>query len=187
MKRSMSVFLVLVVLAGSIWICNAANISRQESTGQLKKVVYSGNCADCPQTTVNLGNYISYLAHVAIPEIKLTNMPSVSVFVYHENPLPPGWVQLGYAPEGVMGLPTWKLSDKTCVLYWKYYGTEYKTGTQFFAKFKIVVTYESAPLVNLAVQNPGTGKSLDLNWQPEPQAERINGYKVLRRERVDQK
>ena len=147
-------------------IAAVAQVARQESTNQLKKVVYSGNAANCPQLLVG-DQY--YWAQVSIPEIKLDNLPSVSAWVYSADYFPSGgWS--GINPARI------SLRDGICYLWWKDY------TNIVFTQFTIVITYEAD--TRLEVANTGTGKSLKLDWKMDAATNQVvRGYKVFRQEK----
>jgi hypothetical protein len=153
-----------------------AQVTRQESTNQLKKVVYSFNAQECPQVVMQADSQnCHHYAVVSIPEFTVENMPQHSASLFYG---------------GFPGFPsgTWQnaflfviWADGVAYVHWK---TSYSDGSESVVatQFKIVLTYETR--IELAVANPGTGKSLDLKWQANKEtAAKIRGYKVYRREK----
>jgi hypothetical protein len=173
MKRFILVLLSILVTASQSM---AGGITRQESTGQLKKVVYSGNYADCPQVVVNVQDNTYYWAKVLIPELTFANMPAISVFTNGEV--------FPYVPATNLwsGVHTAGYREGEYYIYWKRTNTNWGPDQNpqiYYTQFKIVVIYEPG----LQVQNPGTGTSLRLEWNVGGEGEKIRGYKVWRREK----
>src|SRR5271156_1617672 len=70
---------ILICLAGLfVQMLHAQILVRQQSSNQIKKAVYSGDASKFPQ----IYNGGTYYAIIPIPEINLTNMPSVTVWIY---------------------------------------------------------------------------------------------------------
>lgn len=181
-----TVLLALVLLA--VTTSRVVAVSRQESTKELKKAVYSGTVTECEQVTEQIGSgdwyTVFWYARVVIPEIRLDNMPNISVF----GRTPYGqWAQFSEeTPTGQDGTYPSRVCvlDGVCFLNWKVAEHNYPSIRHVvqFTRFKIVITYESG--TELGVENSGTGKSLDLEWHTDDEtAKKIRGYKVQRREK----
>lgn len=143
-------------------------VTRQKSAGILRKVVYSGNTADCDQVISGT----RYDAQVRIPEITLDNMPDVTVYVYRDGGTPLG----GWASDMS---PSYRVTENLVSMPWKYKNI---SGDDFimFTQFKIVVVYDEI----LEVANPGKGTSLDLKIKYDEENGRpIRGYRVFRKKK----
>ena len=134
-----NVIAALVLLTAFCANTHAQN--RIESTYQLKKAVYSGDASQLPQLVKTLdfmsgGNDYHY-AIVSVPEINLTNMPTITVWVYTTRTVAlPGWMPADY---NLLRNDAVVLTNGICYLRWKVDSVEY------FTQFKIVVTYEDVP------------------------------------------
>jgi len=166
-----TILLTIVLFATTTF--HSMAVSRQESKNELKKVVYSGNCANCPHYVTGGGGSETYWAVVSVPELTVENMSSVTLYIY-ESGAPAGWKPINLNQRMIM-------QEGTCYILWKY---DYGGGQVSVrcAQFKIVIIYESG--TELGVQNAGTGKALDLEWHTDDTtAKKIRGYKVKRREK----
>jgi len=161
-------FLVIGVVVFAVQ-CHLMAMERHETTGTMRKVVFSGNTAPFPMVP-NMGGAL-YVA-IPIPEIRLNAMPITqiwttdglhpglgNVFSEYQRPLVVEghvWINIEAYIDG-----HWRAAHRGVVIVlW------YNTGTE------------------LAVENPGTGKSLDLQWNTDDEtAKKIRGYKVERREK----
>lgn len=155
MKGSMKKPFISLFLIASISVYSQTE-SRQESSYPLKKVVYSGDLTQFPLVTNtyydNGHTFYGIYSAIPIPEINLTNMPLVNVWVW---PLqaslqpPPGWVPANY--QGGLSV---LLTNGTCYLNSGYNGN---TNNASFTKFMIVVTYEDVPTNSTPQQIPPLG------------------------------
>ena len=172
MNKCISLAMAMMIVAGT----QATGVTRQESTRQLKKVVYSGSCASSPQAVRDLGSVKVYYAKVSIPEINLSQMPTVAVY------LKSGSIWLPLAQPSHKFIPGCYVTDGAPFVGWRIiYSSDGREEIQG-SDFKVVVIYESG--ISVEVSNPDTGTSLDLNMHTDAEtAKRIHGYKVLRRER----
>ena len=166
----------------------AAQVVRQESTNPLKKVVYTYDvtaleslarltrtgtfeCDDGLGNPIGTGLVEYYEAVIPIPEYSPTNIPSVQILQRQTNHYVGKRAYL--QRDGTVFLEDWK--ESYSITLTSYFGSN----------ITLVVVYE--PTSGLTVANAGTGKSLELKWQPAPVApEKLKGYKVLRREKKEQ-
>ena len=164
------------VLAAVCFICvvgfSFGDVVRQESTQELKKVVYTGNFSECPQV-IYCDMY--YYAKIVAPEITLGNMPIVQVYTWDND----GWDSWEEIGDTLSGDPSDLVfyTEGTILVHWK---VTYERTSIYWNSFKIVIIYESG----LKVENTGTGKSTELNWIPLP-GRKIEGYNIWRREKTE--
>jgi len=71
------------IISATVLLLSNATImaDRQESTRELKKVVYTGICANYPQTY----NGVDWWARIPVPELSLDNAPSFNLYVRGGN------------------------------------------------------------------------------------------------------
>lgn len=171
--------LVVTILLFSVSMMHAVAVSRQESSGGLKKVVYSGRTTDCSQVVIDEDGYKYYIwAVVSVPEATLDNLSAISgYYLPYTNSRNP----VGFLPMDRLLVIGSGNNEGKVYLLWKQVTPGIETEV-FFVYFKIVVVYESG--TTLGVDNSGTGRSLDLEWNTDEEtAKKIRGYKVQRRER----
>jgi hypothetical protein len=150
MKRVSILFVCLICC-----LAKADVLNRQESSNQLKKVIYSGDASQLPQVVVGGHPY----AVVPIPEINLTNMPSITVWV---DPT----VLYNDRPVGLMAADYDYLDNQNVILT---NGICYLDWSGIFKNFKIIVVYEDTPAtVNSSFKILSTTSSnqvVTLKWE----------------------
>jgi hypothetical protein len=127
---------LIIVLVGAAEFTVAAQITRQESTNQLKKVVYTVDPSTCFQFVKKQGltgtcqfglPYYLYLyyAFIPIPEITLQNLPSIQVWRIPPNSL--GWIPMPTTMMSVfgewntltLGPSFYGITNNTLAIVWK--------------------------------------------------------------------
>lgn len=180
-RRKMTRFMVVILLL--IMLAVQGFAGQQFSTGELKKVVYSGWCRDYPQHLHHSGSTRRYWARISIPELRLQDMPMINVYDYYSTGGPSGWAEVEVENSDC------RVIDGLCYLLWKksyVHEDGLVTTSVYRSHFKIVVIYE-ADTTSIAAQNTGTGKSVELDIvTDEETTKKIRGYKVYRREKADE-
>ncbi len=146
--------IALVFLMSLVVQTNAQTLVRQESSNQIKKVVYSGDASKFPQ----IYNAGAYYAIIPVPEINLTNMPSVTVWVYPTDYGLDGQSDLGLESADYAFLYSGGviLSNGICYLGWSSPGEAQYDPSDIikyanYTNFMITVVYEDI-LTNSQVQ-----------------------------------
>lgn len=177
---------ILICLLGLfVQTLHAQTLVRQESSNQIKKVVYTGNASQFPQTNGSSG---VYYAIVPVPEINLTNMPSVTVLISpmgSYNQTPSGWYPVDY---GTYDNVSVAFTNGICYLGWSEPGAFVNSlsaliDNAVFTNFMIIVVYEdnsatqqisSTNQINAALGNSGTNVNstteINLNFATQPKA-----------------
>jgi len=175
-------FAILCAMACSV----SAQVTRQASTNGLLKIVYTADLENCPQlvksnidaeTGENYGD--KYWAIIAMPELSITNMPSIDIRVPvpEARGAPAGWTSLDDEEN------TLRFGDQVIYLLWKCHNNYSEQPWDVLctqAKITLVCEQLSQPEQSLKVLNTGTGKSLALEWSTNAPNAKVEGYKVYR-------
>jgi len=181
-------FAILCAMACSV----SAQVTRQVSTNGLLKVVYTADLENCPQLVKSnidpvSGEYYGdkYWAIVSVPELSITNMPSIDIRVPvpEARGAPAGWTSLD-DEESVL-----RFGEQVIYLLWKRYDnfSEQPWDVLFTqAKITLVCEQPNQAEQSLKVLNTGTGKSLALEWSTNAPNAKVEGYKVYRQSVVNE-